>query len=300
MNGTAFVKRSLLYPLAGIVAVASACGDVNTALQRQSEARHLVADLHVQFARAADASNRAVMANTDEAAEAAARDAEHATAAVRQEMATLHTRLSELNYTDEARELESFAATFGAYETLDRQILDLVVEQSNLKAQRLAFGPASEAADAMRAALDGLTLASGAQAWRVKALAAEAVASVREIQAIQSPHIADADDALMDAREKRMAEAERRARQSLDELAGVVAPAARPKLETANGAFTQFLVVNKELVTLSRRNTNVRSLALSLNEKRALVSRCEASLLKLREALAKRGYPAGRVPPAPH
>jgi hypothetical protein len=290
-----FVLRPLLLTSA---VVAAACGDVNTALQHQSEARHLVADLHVQFAKATDASNRAVMATSDEGAQAAAQDAEQAKAAVRTEASTLKELLAELNYSEEAGDLEAFEVRFGEYETLDRQILDLVAEQSNLKAQRLAFGPATEAADAMRLALDALTPSHLSHQWQVKALAAETVASVREIQAIQSPHIADTEDAAMDVKERRMAEAERRARQALEGLTSLVDPATRPQLERARSAFAQFLAVNKDLVGLSRRNTNVRSLALSLNEKRALVGDCEARLLKLRQALSERGYPAGRVPAA--
>jgi hypothetical protein len=37
-----------------------ACGDVNAALERLSEARQLSSDLQVQFTKAADAANRAV------------------------------------------------------------------------------------------------------------------------------------------------------------------------------------------------------------------------------------------------
>jgi hypothetical protein len=42
---------------------------------------------------------------------------------------------------------------FAEYRVLDRKILDLAVENTNLKAQRLALGPAQEAADAFRDAL---------------------------------------------------------------------------------------------------------------------------------------------------
>jgi hypothetical protein len=289
------MRRFVLCPLLlTSTVVAAACGDVNTALQHQSEARHVVADLHVQFAKATDASNRAVMATSDQGAQAAAQESEHAKAAVRTEALALKALLAELNYSDEARDLKAFEVKFAEYEALDRQILDLVAEQSNLKAQRLAFGPASEAADATRLALDALKPSNLSNQWQVKALAAEAVASVREMQAIQSPHIADTEEAAMDVKEQRMAGAERRARQSLDGLSALVAD--RLQLESARSSFAQFMAVNEDLVTLSRRNTNVRSLMLSLNEKRALVVECEASLQKLRQALSERGYPAGRVP----
>jgi hypothetical protein len=277
---------------------AAGCGDVNTALQHQSEARHLAADLQVQFTKAADAANRAVMATTDEGAQAAARDAEQAKLAVQKNVDALQTILAELKYSDESRLLESFVARFGEYRELDRRILELVVEQTNLKAQRLAFGPAMESAEAMKRALGELTPAASGDAWHVKALAATAVASVREIQAIQSPHIADTEDAAMDEKERRMAAAERAARQALDGLASLVAPASRSRLVTARTALDRFLTLNGELVVLSRRNTNVRSLALTLNEKQKLIAPCEETLRQLREALGKRGYPAGRVPPA--
>ena len=38
------------------------CGDVNAVLEKVSEARQLESDLSVQFTRASDATNRAVMA----------------------------------------------------------------------------------------------------------------------------------------------------------------------------------------------------------------------------------------------
>ena len=49
-----------------------------------------------------------------------------------------------------------------------------------------------------------------------------------------------------------------------------------------------------EITALSRRNTNVRSLALALNEKGKLTASCEGSLRELREGLAKRGFTATR------
>jgi hypothetical protein len=281
-----------------MVAVLSAarCGDVNTALQHQSEARHIAADLQVQFTKAADASNRAVMATSDDRAQAAAREAEQAKLTVQQDVEALESILTELKSTDERRLLDSFVARFAEYRALDRQILDLVVEQTNLKAQRLAFGPAMESADAMRGALEALAPAGSGNEWHVKALAATAVAAVREIQAIQSPHIADTEDAAMDEKEKRMAAAEAAAHRSLDGLTPLVAASSRSRLATARSALDTFIALNGELLALSRRNTNVRSLALSLNEKRTLIETCEESLRQVREALGKRGYPAGRVP----
>ena len=54
------------------------------------------------------------------------------------------------------------------------------------------------------------------------------------------------------------------------------------------------MALNAQIVALSRRNTNVRSLALSMDQKRKLVAPCEETLSALHDALNKHGYPAGR------
>jgi hypothetical protein len=51
-----------------------------------------------------------------------------------------------------------------------------------------------------------------------------------------------------------------------------------------------FLDLNAQVIALSRRNTNVRSVMLSLDEKRKITVSCEESLHALQNALAKRGY----------
>ena len=56
--------RMAIIAIAAIAAVD--CG-VNSALERLSQARHLSAELLVQFTKAADAANKAVMADTDKA-----------------------------------------------------------------------------------------------------------------------------------------------------------------------------------------------------------------------------------------
>lgn len=279
-------------------ALAVAGCDVNKALERLSEARHLTADLQVQFSKASDASNRAVMADTDEASVAFAREAEQAKQAVETDSKALGPLLQALGYSDESRLLGEFGQEFDAYRALDKTILELAVLNTNLKAQRLSFGPGQQEADAFRDALESVP-ADGANAWRVRALVATAVAGVREIQALQAPHIADLDDAVMTRLEKRIAAAEASARSALASLAPLVPPASRTGLTRATTALDRFMDVNAQVMGLSRRNTNVRSLVLSLNEKTKLTTACEASLGALRDSLAKHGYNSSRYDTKP-
>ncbi|HEY7499144.1 MAG TPA: hypothetical protein VH740_11555 [Vicinamibacterales bacterium] len=278
-------------PLLLLVAIAVGACDVNRALDEILEARHLAADLLVQFTKAADASNLAVMADTDEASVAFAKEASARTAAVQKDLDALKPLLEDLHFTEELRLLEEFRARFGEYQTLDGSVLGLAVENTNLKAQRLSFGAAQQAADALGQSLDPLEPSGDSkEAWQVKAIAATIVARAREIQSLEAPHIAEPDDAVMDRVEKRMSSAEAEARQGLAQLAKLVRPVSQPKVAAASAALDRLVDVNRQMVQLSRRNTNVRSLALSLYQKRPLIAACEESLDKLQQALAKRAY----------
>ncbi len=269
--------------------------DVNTALERVSEARRLSADLHLQFTKASDATNRAVMADTDEASVAFAREAEQAKASAQKDQDALSPLLRGLGYTEETRLLQEFGRRFVEYRALDQTILELAVLNTNLKAQKLSFGPAHETADQYRDALESLAPRHESKdKWRVKAIAAAAVAMVREIQALQAPHIADADDEVMTRLEKRMEASGAAARSALETLAPLVQPVSLPRLAAATAALDRFLSIHAEIMAMSRHNTNVRSLAMSLNEKAKLAGACEESLRALRDGLGKRGFTGTR------
>ena len=284
------------------------------ALTQQVEARRLASDLRVQFSKAAEASNRAVMADTDEASSAAAREAEQAKQAVERDGAALEPLLHALGYGDEIRQVDAFKARFAEYRTLDADILPLAVENTNIKAQRLAFGPARDAANMFRQSLEAAAFAEGFGAPRrsstersraaqqitskdacgVEALVAKATAAVLEVQVIEARHIAESDEAAMSRMEAEMAAAESAARKALDAVKGLLPPVAGPQLAAAAAALDRFIASNAELVTLSRRNSNVRSLALSLGRKRTETPECDDILHALDDALAKHDFTATR------
>jgi len=143
--------------LAAGVAVGALSGCVNTpaVLAQLDEARRQAAEAHVEFTKASEASNRAVMADTDESSTAAAAEARRARQIVEQRLTSLTATLTMLGYREDLGHLNGFASTFEEYRRLDDEILPLAAENTNLKAQRLSFGPAREAADAFRAAVDG-------------------------------------------------------------------------------------------------------------------------------------------------
>jgi len=281
-----------------LLAIAAAGCNVNRALEQVHEARQLSADLSVQFTKAADASNLAVMSDTDAASTAFVKEAESRSAAAQKDAEQLGAILQGLGFSEESRLLADFQSRFDEYRRLDRTILDLAIENTNLKAQALASGAAREAADAVSRSLDGLApSADTKEAWHVRALAAEVDARVRLIEALQAHHIPTADDATMTGLEKQMAGAESSARDTLKSLAAIVGPNSKTRVTAAVSAFDRFVAANRQIVDLSRRNTNLHSVALSLTEKRPIVDACEQRLHELQAALGKRGYAAqGRFP----
>jgi hypothetical protein len=265
------------------------------ALTQLAESRRIAAEMHVELVKAAGASDRAVMADTDDSSVSFARDAERATRAVQSGMGELGPRLQSLGYHDEAHLLDEFATRFAEYQKVDHDVLSLAVENTNLKAQRLSFGPVEQAADAFRDAV--VTIVKGAPAkdrCRLDEPAARAVLAVREIQVLQAPHIAEADDAAMKHLETEMAAREATARDALKTLEGSVPPKARPEVAAASMLLDKFDALSAQLVALSRQNTNVRSLQLALRQKPSLTAACDVRLTALEDALSKKGFSGTR------
>jgi hypothetical protein len=262
---------------------------------RQLEARKLAADLRVQLHRSAEAVQRAIMAESDDDAQAYAQEARTASAALADDLRAIEPIAAQLELPEASAALAGFAKTFDRLQDLDRSLLELAVENSNVKAQRIEFGPAREAADAFAKSLeDAVRAAPPAEALRADLLAARAQLGVREIQALQAPHIAEAEDAVMTRYEQQMSASESAARAALDELSRRLAPAGRHDLDAAREQLDRFAQVNRELLSLSRQNTDVHSLAVALGEKRVNTANGDAALAALQDALSQDRFRATR------
>lgn len=269
-----------LIAIAMLVAPTGACSGPH-ALEQAADARQLATALQAEFSQAVEVSHRAVMSESDPASGESAREAEQARERVKSTERKLNALLVELQYANERKLLEEFHAKFAAYEALDATILGLAVEKSNIKASRLAFGPAREAADSFKLALSKLPSRDA----KLRTLVLEAELAVREIQTLEPPHIAEPNDAVMTRMEQQMASLEAAARGALEQLASSTDA---PELKEARLSFDRFTKTNADIVSLSRRNTNVRSLELTLGQKRKVVATCEASLRAVRDALVER------------
>jgi len=264
------------------------------ALIQRTEARRLVSDMRINFAKASDASNRAVMADTDEDSIKFAREAEAAIEAVSAAIPTLARHLSGLAYPGNADQLARFQERFESYRTLDRKILKLAIENTNLKAQHLLFGPISQAANELCGALESLGSIVPAGPHRpLNDAAVRAQLAVREIQVLQAPHIAEARDPEMDRIEQQIALRQAIVREGLLSIEKNGHPP-MPALKAAKVSFEAFETLTSKLIALSRQNTNVRSLELAMRQKPTLTSACDAHLVSLQDALAAQGFSGTR------
>ncbi|HTA88828.1 MAG TPA: hypothetical protein VK745_04610 [Polyangiaceae bacterium] len=288
-----FRTLALLFAIGtATLAVGSGChGGPATVMAELGEANRLAADLRVQFNKAADASNRAVMAETDETSIAFANEAQQTSAAVDRDVAALSPLLHTLGLPDEIQVLDQFGQRLSSYRDVDRTVLALAVENTNLKAQRLSFGAARDAADHFKATLVLAPDIAAKDRCRGETLVGKALLAVRELQTLQGPHIASSDEAAMTAMEQQMAALEAATADALTALSGLVEPSA---LSAAQADFTQFKSIGSQIVALSRRNSNVRSLDLSLRVKPPLTAACDDSLRTLQQALASKGSKATR------
>src|SRR5688572_16903 len=201
------------------------CGELDVALTQQIEAQQLAGDMRVQLHRSAEAGQRAIMADTDEASADFVREAREAADALEADRRAIEPILAEIGTDDEQQRIREFATAFEALQQLDRALLPLATENSNAKAQRLAFGPAREAADTLCDHLErARRTATREEAARAGLFAARVQLAVREIQALQAPHIAEADVEAMTRLEKQMGDAEASARAALDDLVNLLAP----------------------------------------------------------------------------
>jgi len=277
-----------------VVSAGAACRGSSPVLTRLLEARRLASELHVAFTKASEASSRAVMASSDDASAAAADEAKRARQDAEHSLGALQPVLESLGYQADVRYIGEFKPRFEEYRRLDDEILTLAVENSNIKAQRIAFGPARKAAEEFKTALEASVRGVAKDRCRAELLAARAYGALLQIQALQAPHIAETEDSVMTRIESDMRAADAVARKALEELKGGAGTPAGPQLGAAAAALDSFIARNQEIVVLSRRNSNVRSLALSLGRKRTITAQCEDQLRALEQALAEHAFNATR------
>ena len=254
---------------------------------RKSE---LAGQIRVALASAAEAEKSAVLAITDEESVAFANQARAATGAAEEKRVGLSGLLQTNGNAKEKELLDQFSKAFSEFQQVDKELLDLAVKNTNLKASALAFGPAAQAMSELDSALSHITVesvtSSSSSAKHAMLSAASAQAAARRIQVLLPPHIAEESDKKMDELEALMAKEDQDVRRDLKELT-VLVPAGNADLKTATASYSRFTELKAQILKLSRENTNVRSLSISLNQKRKVTALCQDTLAALEKAIGE-------------
>lgn len=264
-------------------------GWLETVLQKTVKKIQLVNTMRINLLASAEAEKSSVMADTDEASQAFAEQSMSASEAVEEARREI-TRL--MDGEDASQETDLFRQFGGCWEKLrdiDREILPLSVQNTNLKALRLSFVPAAEAIKGMETALGQLmdSSASFPDALRITRLASRALTNALNIYTIQAPHIAETTDTKMDEMEAIMKSLDAQVTDALGCLQALVDDQSKPLLDAAWTSYKDFRRINVEIVDLSRRNSNIRSFAISLGQKRKVMAQCQDLLSALEETFQK-------------
>jgi len=249
----------------------------------------LVERMRLSLASASEAEKSAVMAITDEDSQTYADQARTATATVEQERQELEQLLEPGGTKHEKDFLTQFSEAFAEFQRIDKDLLDLAVRNTNLKAYSLAFGPAAAVLKEMDAALARVIAARGNATseddLKVMQLADGARIAALRLLTLLPPHIAEESDQKMDEMEAMMAKEDQAVRQNLEGLATLLSFSSNLDLTTATERYARFTELKTQILKLSRENTNVRSLTISLNQKRKFMLVCQDALAALEQAI---------------
>jgi hypothetical protein len=142
-----------------------------------------------------------------------------------------------------------------------------------------------------------LGASAAASDLKIIRLADDARIAALRIQALLPPHIAEESDQTMDEMERLMIMQDRVVHESLNEVAALPPLRGNPDLGAARSAYARYSETRAEILKLSRENTNVRSLAISLNQKRKATLVCQDALTALKDAIEQE--PIAEAPVSP-
>jgi valyl-tRNA synthetase len=265
--------------------------DRSPAAQLASKANRaqLAGKMRLSLALASEAANNAVMATTDRDSRNFADQAREATKLVEQNRQELTELLQNSGAKSEKELLAKFSQTFTELQRIDKDLLNLAVRNTNIKAYSLAFGPAEEVfkkIDTELARIAEKSAGSSKDSCRVQQMANEIRIGILRILTQLPPHIAEESDHKMDNLESLMEREDKNIRKSLEELTGLLkSNGDSGDMEAVKASYDKFGKIKAQIIKLSRENTNVRSLAISLNEKRKVMLVAQDSLASLLQAI---------------
>lgn len=256
----------------------------------------ILSDMRINLLTAVEAEKSAVLAETDEDSRIFADQARFAADKVEADRLRLETIVHEEHLTEEVRLYGQFETCWSEFRRLDAVILDLAVQNTNLKASALSRTRGADALKRLDGNLSGLIEAYSkpGACSAVPVMAYQALVAALKIYSLHPAHIQAATDEEMDQLERTMKTFDNIGRTDITALTPLVGDDKRATVAGALAAFDELMKVTDELVVLSRANTNIKSMELSLGKKRLVAAQCEDTLKALNATVQDRTFKATR------
>ncbi|MGN6544708.1 MAG: MCP four helix bundle domain-containing protein [Aureliella sp.] len=248
----------------------------------------LVHAVRVAVAAVSEAQNGAIMANADEDTRYFIARAQAAATYVDSNLKDLDNTLKKHGNQRQLELMNRVKQAIAEFERLDKQLLELASQNSNRKAYALATGPAAKHLKEMNSVLAHIAAThreTSSSDRPIDRLADETRIAVLQIQVLLLPHIAEEDEKQMDELESQIAREDQKIEKNLDALTALLAQDDPSDVDQARALYADFKKTRAQIISLSRKNTNVRSIALALNEKRKAMLAVEDALGALRQAV---------------
>ncbi len=248
----------------------------------------ILAKMRINLLKAVELEKNAVMAISDKDSETFADQSFKAAEAVEND---LHKLDSLTDGTDSL--LAELRDCWKNFREIDKKLLELSVQNTNLKAAGLSYTKGAEIAGRFEHSIIKLTELYPEDV-KIAKLGSQAAISVFKIYGFQAPHINESGDEQMDKIEAIMKNEADIAKTSLKTLSYITDIGGRASFDEAEALFTEFMKINAEVVRLSRLNSNVKSLELSLGRKRKVAAQCDEILSMMQENISKKAFKSPR------
>jgi hypothetical protein len=265
--------------------------------ETQFKKAELLSEMKIHLLEAVEAEKYAVLAITDEASENFAAQARQAAGLVEDSRKEIESSIYRENLPQETGMINEFNVCWGQYRKLDETILGLAVQHTNLKAQKISATQCAQEMERFEESLNRLirrNMPSG-RCNQAAMLSYEALTASLKVFALHKPHIEEPEDRVMDQIEQRIESHDASARKSLESLHHLANLNDAEDLRAAETAYARFMDLTRDVLKLSRMNTNINSAELSLGKKRLIAAQCQEILTSLQKTVHARGnYPLPR------
>ena len=267
-----------------------------TVISNTTKVVEIVSRMRINLLKSTDLEKGAVMAITDEESKDLAEQSRKSSDAVERDYHELKGLIDAAEIDKEMNLLKEFSDNWNNFRVIDKELLSLAVENTNIKAANLSYTAAAQARanfERLLSELMDIPISDGERAQMAK-LAYQAATAAFMIYSLEAPHINEAQDKKMDELENLMGMNEKKVRNALSNLSRLTDQHGRIIFSDSLLAFSKFMEVHKEVVRLSRMNTNIKSLQLSLGQKRKVAAQCEEILNSLQATVQSRSFKATR------